>query len=194
MCIWARVQRSSTKPVELRCFIFDQLGCSGRLAYGAFGSCAMILKPVTSQNVDDRSAQRHLPVRVVAIVEHHVFFACQHLKYHVNVLTVFVHGDDERYMAFEPSVIAHVPGLSTSVDRLVAVRADLVLLPSHFSQSPVRERHPNAAIPHAHNIGSDGCHTMSLSSRNGCRFYLRNQTFGVTKQGPLPDFMARLNL
>jgi hypothetical protein len=44
-----------------------------------------------------------------------------------------VHGDDEWDMAFEPSVVAHVPGLSTSGDRLVAVRADLVWLPSHFS-------------------------------------------------------------
>src|SRR5262245_24579673 len=97
-------------------------------------------------------------------------------------------------MAFEPSVIAHVPGLSTSGDRLVAVRADLVWLPSHFSQSPVRERHPNGAIPHAHNIGSDGCHTMSLSSRNRCPLLPPKPDIRRGKTRPLPDFMARLNL
>jgi hypothetical protein len=129
----ALVQRSNTEPEQLRCFIFYQLGCSDRLAYGAFGSGAMILKPVTSQNVDDRSAKRDLPIRVVAIVEHHVFFACQHIKYDIDALAVFVHGDDEWYMAFEPSIVAHMPRLSRPGDRLVAVRADLVWLPSHFS-------------------------------------------------------------
>jgi hypothetical protein len=91
----ARVQLSNAEPGQLRCFIFYVLSVgSGGRAYSAFGSCAMILKPVASQNIDDRSAQGHLPIRVVVIVKYHVFLACQHIKYGVDAMALFVHGDD----------------------------------------------------------------------------------------------------
>jgi hypothetical protein len=84
----------------------------------------VILKPVASQNIDDRSAQGHLPISVVVIVKYHVFLACQHIKYGIDALALFVHGDDLWRMAFEPSVVAHVAGLSRSGDRLIAVCAN----------------------------------------------------------------------
>src|SRR6185312_11463681 len=132
---FARDQPSNVEPGKLCCIIVivDQSGVgTGRLAYSAVGNCAMIRKPVASQNIEDRSAQGHLPIRVVAIVEHHVFLACQHTKYGVGALALIVHGDDEWSMAFEPSVVAHVAALTRCDNRLIAVCANLVWLPSHF--------------------------------------------------------------
>ena len=77
--------------IQLRRFIFYQLGVgSDRLADSRFGNCAMILEPVATQNIDDRSAQGHLPIRLVAIVEYHVSFACQHIKYGIDALASFL--------------------------------------------------------------------------------------------------------
>src|SRR5262245_36623758 len=76
-------QLSNAEPGKLRriIVIFDRSGVgSGRPAYRAFGNCAMVYKPVASQNIDDRSAQRHLPIRIAVIVEHYIFAARQHIK------------------------------------------------------------------------------------------------------------------
>jgi len=131
----ARDQPGNAEPGKLRriIIIFHQTGGdTGRFAYSAVGNCAMICKPVASQNIDDRSAQGHFPVWVAAIVEYHVFLECQNTKYGIGALALFVHGDDQRSMAFEPSVVTHVAALTRRGNRLIAVCANLVRLPSHF--------------------------------------------------------------